>query len=72
MSIGNNATYNPFLYSAGIDSILGQGKGGGPADGGHASNMRNYLNTPGAMINQHQATEKLRKSVNVDAWNVLN
>jgi len=51
VSIGNNAAYNPFLYSAGIDSIMHPGKAGGQAVGGEASNMRNYLNTPGAMLN---------------------
>lgn len=53
MSLGNNTSYNPFLYSAGVDSIIGAKTGqnnhlGVPAD---ASNARNFLNTPGAMLN---------------------
>ena len=74
MSIGNNASYNPFLYSAGVDSILGAktAHNNHLVVPGEVSNARNYLNTPGAMLNGgHQATEKHRESVNVDAWNVL-
>ena len=74
MSIGNNASYNPFLYSAGVDSIMGSKQAHHHALGvvGDASHARNYLNTPGAMLNGgHHATEKHRESVNVDAWNVL-
>ena len=72
VSIGNNATYNPFLYSAGIDSIMGPGKAAGQVGIGEVSNGRNFLNTPGQMLNQHQVTtDKHRDSVNVDAWNVL-
>ena len=51
VSIGNNATYNPFLYSAGIDSIMGPGKTAGPAGVGEVSQVRNFLNTPGQMLN---------------------
>ena len=74
MSLGNNTSFNPFLYSAGVDSIMGakhvqNSHLGVAAD---ASNARNFLNTPGAMLNGgQQATEKHRESVNVDAWNVL-
>ena len=74
MSLGNNTSYNPFLYSAGVDSIIGGKNGQNNHLGvvGDASNARNYLNTPGAMLNGAQhATEKHRESVNVDAWNVL-
>ena len=51
MSIGNNASYNPFLYSAGIDSAMAPGKAGGQMVAGEASNIRNFLNTPGALLN---------------------
>ena len=71
MSIGNNPSYNPFLYSAGPDSIMGPGKTGGPSVPGETTHPRNFLNTPGLLLTQQQVTEKHREAVNVDAWNVL-
>jgi len=57
VSIGNNTSYNPFLYSAGVDSIVGAGKPGAPHVAvGEVSNVRNYLNTPGEMLNGPHAT----------------
>jgi hypothetical protein len=56
MSIGNNTSYNPFLYSAGVDSMLGvkNAQSGHLVVAGDGSNIRNYLNTPGAMLNVTQ------------------
>lgn len=72
--MGNNTSYNPFLYSAGVDSMIGakNGQNHHLIVGGDASNAKNYLNTPGTMLHAaQQATEKHRETVNVDAWNVM-
>ena len=73
LSIGNNTSHNPFFYSAGLDSMAGVKNGDQSAhlQVPDASNTKNFLNTPGNMLNGgQQATEKHRESVSVDAWNV--
>ena len=54
LSIGNNTSHNPFLYSAGIDSMAGVKHVEQSANlqvPGDVSNTKNFLNTPGNMLN---------------------